>query len=100
LSDRRRANRKKSFGVVAEDARDARAPGYAGPPAANTALELCAFCTEQPSGARGHPGFSQQVHKIPVSCRSYVRLECMFCGTNWARRRIDAMTFEWRRFAG
>jgi len=60
---------------------------------------LCAFCQEQPSGATGHAGFAQQAHKIPVSDRSYVRLACVFCGTSWVRRRLNAKTYEWLRLA-
>jgi hypothetical protein len=68
-------------------------------PAANAALELCVFCVEQPSGAVGHAGFTQQAYKIPATDRSYVRLACVFCGSHWVRRRINARIFEWLRIA-
>ncbi|HEY2629674.1 MAG TPA: hypothetical protein VGI57_11130 [Usitatibacter sp.] len=60
---------------------------------------LCEFCIEHPSGPDGHAGFSQQAHKIPVSDRSYVRLACVFCGTGWVRRRLNAKSYEWLRLA-
>jgi hypothetical protein len=63
------------------------------------ATTLCAFCVEHPSGSSGHAGFAQQAHKIPVTDRSYVRLACVFCGTTWVRRRLNARTYEWLRLA-
>jgi hypothetical protein len=60
---------------------------------------LCTFCCELPSGPAGHEGFAQQAAAIPDAQRSYVRLVCAFCGSSWARRRINARTIEWRRIA-
>ena len=60
-------------------------------------VELCYFCHEQPSGASGHPGFSTQVYKIPPRDRSFVPVKCVFCNSQWVRRRINAKTFEWLR---
>ena len=95
-----RANRRKSFGI-SRDAVPSLVPAdYVEPPAPNTAAALCAFCADQPSGSIGHSGLAQQVHKIPSNHRSYVRLECAFCGAGWVRRRLNARTFEWLRIAG
>ena len=63
------------------------------------ASALCAFCVEHPTGPAGHAGFAQQAHKIPVTDRSYVRLACVFCGTTWVRRRLNAKSHEWLRLA-
>ncbi|MGZ5074068.1 MAG: hypothetical protein ACXWBL_13075 [Usitatibacter sp.] len=97
MSDR--AHRKKSFGIPPEAVPSSVPADYVEPPAANAAIEPCAFCVEQPSGSAGHSGLAQQVHKIPSSSRSYVRLACVFCGAGWVRRRVNARTFEWLRIA-
>jgi len=59
----------------------------------------CAFCVGKPSGASGHAGLALQVHNIPPATRGHVQLACAFCGTRWARRRLSARAFEWRRLA-
>jgi len=84
-----RASPKKVFGAANEDAQ----------PAGSNPRELCIFCVNQPSGAMGHSGFAQQIYKIPMGNRSFVRLACVFCGASWARRRVSATIFEWRRIA-
>lgn len=70
-----------------------RNPNLAGEPART----LCVFCTEGASGDTGHPGVAQQVHAIPGSDRSYVRLTCEFCGAQWVRHRVRAHEIEWLR---
>jgi len=59
--------------------------------------QQCSFCLEKPTGLSGHAGLALHVHKIPPTIRTHVRLTCSFCGTHWARRRVSAKTFEWRR---
>ncbi len=70
-----------------------RAEGEAQP----GAVEQCSFCVEKPSGRAGHPGLALHVHKIPPTIRTHVKLTCSFCGTHWARRRMNAKSFEWCR---
>lgn len=94
-----RANRKKSFGIPRDAVPSSIPADYVEPPAANAAVEPCAFCLALPSGPIGHSGLAQQVHKIPPTYRSYVRLACAFCGAGWVRRRLNARTFEWLRIA-
>jgi hypothetical protein len=94
-----RVSRKKTFGVPRGATPSSVPADYVEPPAANAALVLCAFCVEHPSGSTGHSGLAQQVHKIPSTYRSYVRLACVFCGAGWVRRRLNARTFEWLRIA-
>lgn len=89
MSGRQETSSKKASGFANE----------AGQPPANSPRELCVFCLNQPSGAMGHSGFTQQVYKIPISNRSFVRVACVFCGASWARRRASATVFEWRRIA-
>lgn len=74
-------------------------PDYVEPSPANAPIEPCAFCAAHPAGPTGHAGLAQQVHKIPGGSRSYVRLACVFCGTQWVRRRMSARNFEWLRIA-
>jgi hypothetical protein len=81
----------------------ARHPRRERPPAPreeSTARAPCAFCVEKPNGPSGHAGLALQVHHIPSGTRGHVQLACAFCGTHWARRRVSAKTFEWRRLAG
>jgi hypothetical protein len=95
-----RVPRRKSHGVPRPDTPSSVPADYVEPPAVNAPHPLCAFCVEHPSGTLGHSGLAQQVHKIPSNYRSYVRLACVFCGTGWVRRRLNARTFEWLRIAG
>jgi hypothetical protein len=89
--------REKRFDAIRATPPDAEDQG---PPAeAKKAIEPCSFCVERPFGALGHEGFRQQVYKIAITDRSYVRMSCIFCGSPWVRRRIDARTFEWLAFA-
>ncbi len=79
-------------------ARPLRRPPEAAPKE-DTATRQCSFCTEKPSGRMGHAGLALRAHNIPPTIRTHVRLKCAFCGTNWARRRVSAKTFEWCRIA-
>jgi len=63
------------------------------------ATEQCLFCVEKPTGRSGHPGLALHVHKIPPTIRTHVKLTCSFCGSQWARRRVNAKSFEWCRLA-
>jgi hypothetical protein len=94
-----KSHRKKPPGSPREGTPSSIPADYVEPPAANAALQPCAFCVEHPSGSAGHAGLAQQVHKIPAHHRSYVRLACVFCGAGWVRRRLNARTVEWLRIA-
>jgi hypothetical protein len=61
------------------------------------AAEPCSFCTETPTGRTGHEGLALDVERVPASIRLYSCFTCFFCGTRWARRRLNAREFEWRR---
>lgn len=61
------------------------------------AIEPCVFCTEMPTGRTGHEGLAPNVQRAPASIRLYACFTCFFCGTRWARRRLSAREFEWRR---
>ena len=90
MSGQERANRQVRPGAEHEEASELDPQ-----PEPSAAAGLCAFCKERPSGSLGHEGFKHQVYKIPSTDRSYVRLACLFCGSNWVRRRINAKSFEW-----
>jgi hypothetical protein len=94
-----RANRRKPSAAPRPPTPSSIPADYVEPPAANAAPPLCAFCMDHPAGPLGHSGLAQQVHPIPASYRSYVRLACVFCGAGWVRRRLSARNFEWLRIA-
>ena len=58
----------------------------------------CAFCLETPTGRTGHEGLALDVQGAAPSIRLYECFTCFFCGSRWARQRLSAREFQWRRF--
>ena len=64
-------------------------------------VKRCELCTRGPSERQGHDDLVPRLDALgrTVRNRRWLTFECERCATRWARHRVAAGQFEWKRVA-